>query len=192
MIKGTTVALCAILIGAGAGGALQADAAKKKKKKNPEVTLLRLGDEGTTEAKLDGKKVWNVRKGYNKVKVEVTASATGSPYWFNADYSVKTELPPAEYKLRTSGDLKLECIRKKGDDYYLDGRTKRRTVITNKTRKVLLPLKNPYRCRVTLDSLYVYPGDEQLPRGVYPPGATLSQFDSSYVLVKAVVKSVKK
>ena len=190
MIKGTTIAMSAILIGAGAGGAVQADAAKKKPKKNPEITLMRMGDEGTTSAQLDGKKVWNVRKGYNRIKVDVTASATGSVSWYDADYN-KTELPPAEYKLRDSGTVYLECLRKKGDAWY-ESKDRRRTVITNQTRKILLPVKNPYRCRVTLDSLYVYPGDDTLPVGTYPQGAKLTMFDSSYMMLKATVKSVKK
>ena len=187
----TIAAAAATAIALGGVSVAQADAAKKKKK-NPEITLLRAGDEGTTSAQIDSKKVWNVRKGYNKVKVEVTASATGVASWYNdATYSNKTELPPAEYKLRSDGNIKLECLRKKGDAWY-ESRDKRRTVITNRTKKVTLPVKNPYRCRVTLDSLYVYGGDSTLPMGTYPPGATLTSFDSSYVLLKATVKSVKK
>lgn len=192
MVKGTTIALSAVLIGAGAGGAVQADAAKKKNK-NPEVTLLRVGDEGTSDAKLDGKKVWNVRKGYNRVKVELTSSATGTigygpPGWpYVGDYAWQ---PPAEYKLRTSGDLKLECLRKKGDAWY-ESVDRNRTVISNKTRKVLLPVKNPYRCRVSLDASF-YPTSTDLPSGTFPPGAELTQFETTYTLLRATVKSVKK
>ncbi|MBL6634313.1 MAG: hypothetical protein ISP32_08000 [Thermoleophilia bacterium] len=192
MIKGTTIALSAVLIGVGATGASQADAAKMKNK-NPEVTLLRLGDEGTTAAKLDGKKVWNVRKGYNRVKVEMTSSVTGKvgygpPGWpYVGDYIWQ---PPAEYKLRTSGDLKIECLRKRGDAWY-ESEDRNRTVISGRTRKVALPVKNPYRCRVSLDAS-LYPHDTLLPAGTFPPGAELTQIDPTYTLLKATVTSVKK
>ena len=185
MIKGTTIALSAILIGAGAGGALQADAAKKKKK-NPEVTLLRLGDEGTTEAKLDGKKVWNVRKGYNKVKVEFVGISRASGYVYDADWN-KTPVTNHEYKFRANGTVELECLRKKGDAWY-ESEDRRRTVITNKTRKILLPVKNPYRCRVTVNvSQYsTFAPDSEF------PAASMTSVKNDYTLLKATVKSVKK
>ena len=185
MIKGTTIALSAVLIGAGAGGAVQADAAKKKKK-NPEVTLLRLGDEGTNEAKLDGKKVWNVRKGYNKVKVELVGISRASGSYYDADFN---EFPVTnhEYKFRTSGTVELECLRKKGDAWY-ESEDRRRTVITNKTRKILLPVKNPYRCRVTVNvSQYsTFAPDSEF------PAASMTSVKNDYTLLKATVKSVKK
>ena len=65
MINSTAIAMSAILIGGVVATASEAAAAKKKPTKQQAVTLMRMGDEGTNSAQLDGKKVWNVRKGYS-------------------------------------------------------------------------------------------------------------------------------
>ena len=181
----TIAAAAATAIALGGVSVAQADAAKKKNK-NPEVTLLRMGDEGTNEAKLDGKKVWNVRKGYNKIKVELVGISRASGSYYDA---AMNEIPVTnhEYKFRTSGTVQLECLRKKGDAWY-ESVDRRRTVITNRTRTLPLPVKNPYRCRVTVDvSQYsTYAPDSEF------PGASLTTVKNDYTLLKATVKSVKK
>jgi hypothetical protein len=138
------------------------------------VPLMRMGDEGTNSAQLDGKKVWNVRKGYNTISVAITGIARGSGYYYDADNN-KIAVPERPYAFRESGSVTLECLR---------------TVHTNSTRKILLPVKNPYRCRVTVN-ISTYQTTSDAPAGTFPAGSTLTHLDVDSTLLTATVKSVR-
>lgn len=189
MSNSTAIALSAILIGGVVATASEADAATKRPSKQQAVTLMRMGDEGTNTAQLDGKKVWNVRKGYSKVSVAVTGIARGSGWYYDADFN-KVAVPAFEFPFRDSGSVRLECLRKKGDAWY-ESSDRSRTVLTNSTRKILLPVKNPYRCRVTVN-ISAYVSESDAPAGTFPAGSTLTNLDVEATLLTATVKSVRK
>ena len=188
MINGTAIAMSAILVGGVVVTASEAAAAKKKPSKQQAVTLMRMGDEGTNSAQLDGKKVWNVRKSYNRVSVAVTGIARGSGWYYDAEYN-KVAMPPFEFPFRDSGSVRLECLRKKGDAWF-ESIDRSRTVVTNSTRKILLPVKNPYRCRVTVN-ISTYVTESDAPAGTFPAGSTLTNLDVDATLLTATVKSVR-
>ena len=193
VIKSIAIAMSAVMIGgvvatASAGAVVNIKPISQRSDFDG-VPLMRMGDEGTNSAQLDGKKVWNVRKGYNKVSVAITGIARGSGFYYYADHN-KVAVPAFEFPFRDSGSVKVECLRKKGDDWY-ESSDWTRTVLTNNTRKVLLPFKNPYRCRVTL-SISSYMSESDAPAGTFPAGSTLTNLDVDATLLTATVKSVRK
>jgi hypothetical protein len=98
-------------------------------------------------------------------------------------------VPERPYAFRESGSVTLECLRKKGDAWY-ESSDRTRTVLTNSTRKILLPVKNPYRCRVTVN-ISTYQTTSDAPAGTFPAGSTLTHLDVDSTLLTATVKSVR-
>ena len=193
VIKSIAIAMSAVMIGgvvatASAGTVVNIKPISQRSDFDG-VPLMRMGDEGTNSAQLDGKKVWNVRKGYNKVSVAITGIARGSGYYYDADHN-KIAVPERPYACRESGSVALECLRKKGDAWY-ESSDRTRTVLTNSTRKILLPVKNPYRCRVTV-KISTYQTTSDAPAGTFPDGYTLTHLDVDSTLLTAAVKSVRK
>ena len=192
MIKSIAIAMSAVVIGgvvatASAGTVVNTKPISQRSDFDG-VPLMRMGDEGTNSAQLDGKKVWNVRKGYNKISVAITGIARGSGHYYDADYN-KIAVPERPYAFRESGSVTLECLRKKGDAWY-ESSDRTRTVLTNSTRKILLPVKNPYRCRVTVN-ISTYQTTSDAPAGTFPAGSTLTHLDVDSTLLTATVKSVR-
>jgi hypothetical protein len=161
--------------------------------------VLSVGAEGATSANVDGARVWNVRRGYHRVRVTTVSKATFEGYrsvYVNYDPTNsdavredRVAIPPTTVGTRESGSVRLECVRRKSDEWYTS-RDSSRSVLSNTTRTFRLPMRNPARCRVSVslsayNSLSDYDGFGDFPR--YPG---IHNLTVTYSLVQVRVQSV--
>ncbi len=145
------------------GGAGAAQAAATTKPSHKPVTVLSVGAEGADDASVGGTRVWNVRGGYNRVRVTAVSTATFEGYrtWWNSytGESVRVPIGPTTLDMDRSGRVGLECLRSARDPWY-SSRDSSRTVRSNRTTRYRLPLRNAARCRVSVSlSSYTSSGD---------------------------------
>ena len=170
-----------------AGCGSYADA--KSKGPNKPVPVLSVDAEGADSASVDGARVWNVRRGYNRVTVTTVSKATFVGYR-EGKGDERVAIPPTTADTRESGSVRLECVRRKSDEWYTS-RDSSRSVLSNTTRTFRLPMRNPARCRVSVslsayNSLSDYDGFRDFPR--YPG---LRNLTVTYSLVQVRVQSVR-
>jgi len=141
------------------------------------------GAEGAASAAVDTTRVCNVRKGYNRIRVTTSSTATFEGYYYLAGTTKTVPLPATTVQTSESGKVSLECLRNRND---YSSRDSSRTVLSNTTVIYRLPLNNPARCRISV-SLSAYNSDSDLT----VPGSDLVVAKATYSLVRFQVESVK-
>ncbi len=81
------------------------------------VPLLSTSAEGASSASVDQTKVWNVRRGYKRVRVTTVSKATFEGYYYVAGTLDKVAIPPTITDTAESGSVNLECLRNKRDPW---------------------------------------------------------------------------
>ena len=149
------------------------------------VTVLSVGAEGADSASVDRTKVWNVRKGYNRLEITAVSKATYSGYYRDAFLDAVT-IPPTTIDTAQSATIRLECLRNRRDAWYTSRDTSR-TMLSNTTRTMRLSINNPARCRISV-SMSAYNSGSDFPD---PPGSKITLVDATYSLVQIRVQSIR-